>query len=294
MTKQIKQKFYVGAISAIVCLSIGCGPNYQFNRAKKLERKGQFYKAWTLYQEFSSHYPTHSAAAEAVFRSGWLAQTKLGDCFMAGTFYDTVLEKYPQSEPWAKAAQLQKDNCPDYFPFLPGSKWVMGDSDTGGKNARIEIEAKTADKGTNLYLLDSARLVRSYFSGEKKFDTKESLIKKKDSELQEFPSPNDPVYKVPLKWPVIVGNTWSYKYGKQLFKNEVVSTDATIKVIAGEFTDCLKVKTFAEGYPGVKFDYYAPSVGLILSAQDARGEEKRITELLQFDIKDDEAPSKGN
>jgi len=42
----------------------------------------------------------------------------------------------------------------------------------------------------------------------------------------------------------------------------VVSTTATVKVAAGEFKDCLKVRELDRRYPkNWRFDYYCPDVG---------------------------------
>jgi tetratricopeptide (TPR) repeat protein len=113
--------------------------NTNFPGLKKLEAKGDYQKSWELYQEFAAKNPRHTLAAEALFRAGWLAQKQLGDCVAARAFYDMVLQNYPQSGSWAAQSAYYRNNCPDYFPVIDGFRWVEGDSDTKGKNARIEI-----------------------------------------------------------------------------------------------------------------------------------------------------------
>src|SRR5438105_3832138 len=103
-------------------LSLGCGRD--ISHIKTLEKKGKYYEAWEAYQSFVARHPEHSQAPEALFRAGLLAQKQLKDCFMAGTFFDQLLERYPQSDPWARAALHEKNNCPDFFPLLPGSRWT--------------------------------------------------------------------------------------------------------------------------------------------------------------------------
>jgi tetratricopeptide (TPR) repeat protein len=268
-------------------LLVGCGPQSKFNNATSLEKKGRPYEAWQAYQEFAAENPGHALAAEALFRAGWLAQRKVGDCAMAAVFYDQVLEQYPQSEPWAQAALLRKNNCPDYFPLMPGAHWVEGDSETKGKNARIEIESLAKDKKEAFLSGDSGRLRKTYFAGDKKFESKELFYRKQDLELHESLSENDPQSKIILKWPLEVGTRWSTKWQKQLFHFTITGIDKTITVVAGEFQHCLEVTSSIEGTAGNRTDIYAPGVGHILTLQSSRNQEIRITELLSFKSPDD-------
>src|SRR4051812_29890647 len=117
-----------------IFLLSGCGRDLA--SIKALEKKGKVQAAWERYQEFVARHPKDPQAPEALFRAGLLAQRHFKDCFMAGAFFDRVIERYPQADPWAQAAAFQKNNCPDYFPLLNGNEWTEGDSETKGKNAR--------------------------------------------------------------------------------------------------------------------------------------------------------------
>lgn len=259
----------------------GCTPNAQFDAAKQYEKKGQYYKAWNAYQTFVANNPTHPRAAEAQFRAGFLTQTKLGDCSAANTFYDGVLQRYPQSDPWAKAALLQKDACPDYFPMNPGTTWVEGDSQSQGKNARIEISAESTHEKNSLPN-ESARLRRVFYAGEKKFQTTEFIYRKKNSELLEFTALEDPRCKIILRWPLEEGASWITKFNKQTFHYSVVALHQPITVAAGKFEDCVKIQSSVEGSAGYKYEYYAPGVGKVLTTVAAKNEERRNTELMSF------------
>jgi hypothetical protein len=268
------------SIVAAVVLS-ACGPDRAFERVKKLEKKGENYEAWQAYQAFAVKHPKHAAAPEALFRAGWLAQRQLNDCTMAGAFYDRVAQTYPQSEPWAVWAAYQKNNCPDYFPILAGARWIEGDSDSGGKNARIETVSKPDPNGGKIPW-GSGVLMRTYYAGNDKFKTVEVTYKKVADEVQEFIAQNDPRPKIVLKIPPQAGSRWKTKNGDQLYAYEIVAVDKTIKVEAGEFRNCVAVKSSIEGSSGAVLEYYAPSVGRIMTAFATPSGERRNTELLSF------------
>jgi len=263
---------------------IGCGPDYQFHHAEKQEKAGQFYKAWESYQEFAAKHPQHALAPQALFHAGLLSQKKFEDCFMAATFYDQVTSRYPQSEPWARWAALQKNNCPDYFPLFPGSSWIEVDSDTHGQNARIETACEAIDQGPKALPSQAGRLVRSYYGGTKKFDTRRFIYKKQDSQLLELKEDNDLLPQILLKWPLEIGTRWSSRRDKRIINFEIAALSRSVTVAAGDFHDCLLVKSFADGDNSAQYDYYAPNVGLVLRSVVSKAGEKRIIELQSYKI----------
>ncbi len=266
----------------VLMLSIvGCGPDHAFDRARKLEKKGKNYAAWQAYQDFAATYPKNAAAPEALFRAGWLAQRQLNDCTMASAFYDRVTQTYPQSDPWAPWAAYQKNNCPDYFPLLGGARWVEGDSDSGGKNARIETVSKADPNGGKIPWA-SGIFMRTYYAGASKFKTVETAYKKDGEDVQELGVQNDPRPKIVLKIPPVVGARWKTKNGTQLYTYEIVAVDKTVKVAAGEFHNCVVVRSSIEGAAGGALEYYAPSLGRVLTAFVTPSGERRNTELLSF------------
>jgi len=275
----------IGLFSLTTVFFLGCGPDGQLSRAQKLENKGKYYKAWERYQMFVANYPQHPKAAEALFHAGWLAESKLNDCYMAGTFYSRIVENYPQSKYWARAASLQKGNCPDYFPLHSGSKWVVGDSDTKGKNARIEVSCSELPSGPSRFRSESGQIIKSYFAGRKKTQSTKLVYKKKNGELLEYAKESDSYGKLIMKWPLDPGTKWRTKKNKRLFNYNIVKNDANVKVKAGRFKNCILVQSSVSGVPGVfTNEYYAPGVGLILTSISTRSGEKRITELLSYSI----------
>ena len=266
-------------------ISVGCGPDHILDRARNTEKDGQYQKAWELYQEFAAKYPKHPAAAEALFRAGWLAQKELGDCVAAKAFYSMVVQEYPQSGSWASQAAYFKSNCPDYFPLLPGYKWTEGDSETRGHNARIEVICKKPDEKRKGEF--TGQLEKTFYAGSSKFKTINLMYKKTDTELLEFPSTDDPRAKSILQWPFTEGAHWSTKFDNKTFQYKLVAVDKKIKVEAGEFANCLQVQSSVDGYSGATNEYYAPDVGRILVTFSTDAGEKRNTELISYESSQD-------
>lgn len=278
-------------VAGLVLFSAGCGAGSKFNQAKRLEKKGQYYQAWEAYQEFVAQFPTSEQAPEALYKAGWLAQKYLNDCFAADTFYDRVMERYPQADPWAKAAAMQKINCPDYFPLFPGSKWVEGDKESGGQIARTDILCEPLkNPGRNLPS-ENGLMTISYFAGGKQFKTNTLAYRKTEGELLEYPSEDDPRPKTILKWPLGVGQAWTTKADLKTYHYEVKADSLDVKVTAGAFQNCIKVGSYVEGTPGiVTNEYYAPNVGRILKTISTAADENRVTELLSYQIKEPNGP----
>jgi hypothetical protein len=270
----------------VLILISACSPEQQLSRAKSLEKKGEYYKAWEKYQELAANRPQSPTAPEAVFRAGWIAQRQFDDCFMASTFYDEVLTRYPDSDPWAKAALLQKNSCPDYFPLIPGSIWVEVDSDTKGSNARVEISCHPDEKQANALPSQAGKLVKDYYAGAKKSISLELFYKKDQQELHEMKRGQENSSIVILKWPVEVGTKWTNRDGARSTTYQIVSLDETVSVVAGDFKDCLHVRSSGMGESAIKNEYYAPGVGRVLTSITSNQNEKRITELASYKIMD--------
>lgn len=257
-----------------------CSPEHRLSKAKAAEKKEQYQRAWELYQEFAAQYPKHPAAPEAMFRAGWLAQKRLGDCVAAKAFYESVVTQYPQSTPWAARAAYFRNNCPDYFPLIKGFRWIEGDSETHGKNARIEVVCKSpVGKRAADY---TGVLEKTFYAGESKFKTIPLHYKKTDQELTEYESDQDPRSKTVLMWPLSTDTKWITKFANKTFRYEIVAIDKTIKVQAGEFSNCVQVRSSVEGLSGATNEYYAPDVGRVLVTFSTGEGEKRNTELISY------------
>lgn len=259
-----------------------CGPGAQFKSAQKDHAKGRHYKAWKKYQALVADHPAHALAPAALFYAGLISQQNLGDCFMAKTFYDNLLGAYPQSSPWAKAALIQKNSCPDYFPLVAGTSWIEGDSETKGDTARVETICAPFSEKAGFLPGENAQLTRSYFAGRSKFKVTEYRYEKKNSELWEFPNRSDPTYKIIMRWPLEPGTTWTTKFGGQMFRYEVIENDAVVSVQAGEYKNCVKIRFSVVGTASSTYEYYAPGIGRVLTTLGSTAGERRNTELLSF------------
>jgi hypothetical protein len=278
----MKNKSNLILLTAFAVLMAGCGAKSDMKRAKKLEAKGKFDEAWDGFQRLAADHPQSPLAPEALFRAGLMAQRRLGDCYMAGSFYDRVIEMYPQSAPWARAAALQKQNCPDYFPLIAGTEWIEGDSETQGKNARIQTVCKALE-GSDSLPSEAGILVKTYFAGDKKSSGLELFYKKTPEELLEFRNREDAVGKVLLQWPISVNTEWKTRPSDVTFLYKIVSLDEKVRVVAGEFEHCLKVQSGVSGIVGASTnEYYAPGVGRVLTTISTKGNENRVTELLSY------------
>jgi hypothetical protein len=265
----------IGALSS-------CSSRGAFDKAQKLEEQKEYQRAWEKYQEFVANNPEDVLAPQALYRCARIAQEKLGDCFMAQTFYAAVAERYPASQPWARSASYFKNNCPDYFPLLPGWSWVEGDSETHGHNAKIDIQCKNPNKKEDVSGAAQAILSRTYYAGSNKFKTADFLYKKTESEVMEYGSPDDPRSKIILKWPLEKGTSWTTKFSGKTYQYEIAAVDKTVKVAAGEFKNCLLVRSTIEGYASATQEYYAPDVGRVLVTYVTSQGENRNTELLSY------------
>jgi len=64
----------------------------------------------------------------------------------------------------------------------------------------------------------------------------------------------------------------------------IISKNENVEIIAGKFTDCLKIKKQFMKTPSWSYEYYAPEVGKILTTQSSGYSEKRVTELKEYNI----------
>jgi hypothetical protein len=167
---------------------------------------------------------------------------------------------------------------------------VEGDSETKGKNARIEITCAPPRHARKQLPSESGILSRALYAGNSKFKTTEFSYRKVGDELLEAVSENDPVQKVILKWPLVKGTTWSTRADFKLFRYTIVEDNAAVDVAAGHFEQCLHVKSTIEGASGAAHDYYAPGIGRVLTTISVGDGEKRNTELLSYKVAEWVAP----
>jgi hypothetical protein len=154
--------------------------------------------------------------------------------------------------------------------------------ETHGHNAKIDIQCKNPNKKEDVSGAAQAILSRTYYAGSNKFKTADFLYKKTESEVMEYGSPDDPRSKIILKWPLEKGTSWTTKFSGKTYQYEIAAVDKTVKVAAGEFKNCLLVRSTIEGYAGATQEYYAPDVGRVLVTYVTSQGENRNTELLSY------------
>ena len=258
------------ALAAALWLA-ACGPKGEFEKARLSEKLGRYSTALSQYESFWKLNSRDPKAPEAVFRTGQIFLSVIGDPEKARMHFRNVIEWYPQS-PWAKEADLAIINSPDYFPFENGVR-VMGDSQSGGANAKT-VETLTADKDNPRRL----KVKKEIFAGESKVSGMDLVYEKQDRKLTEKPSG-----EALISYPAEKGREWeAQKDGKRVLMN-MESLSENLQVKAGAFASCLKILERDPAHLNFwRVQYYAPGKGLVLVSQGSKDRETRIMELLSW------------
>lgn len=253
------------------CLA-ACGGRYHYEEAENFEKQGLFLKAAGYYSIFAEKNPADVKAPDALFRAAGIYSGKFGLCHKSRPIFEKLLKNYPDF-PLRPAAMKGLFICPDYFPIDRRLAWTYGDSETGGANARqetrvIEMSPSGASIGTALYA--GRTLVAK--------QTKKYRIS--NNELIEKRGGFDTIV---LRYPIEKGAAWVSVSAGQKTAFTVQSTGVSVKVRAGRFDNCVKIKQQVEGQPSWIYEYYAPQTGKILTAVAGKGFENRVTELLKYE-----------
>jgi hypothetical protein len=257
----------------------GCGVQYSFKQAQKLENQGYYVEASLRYDALSKKYPQHILAPEALYRIGRIYQVKLKLYSQAILYYQRIIEKYPKVKPWTALAQNGLLDSPDYYPLSNGSFWIEGDSETGGQNMRTEWNCK---EGSNNSFIISRRI----FAGRVLFTETKRIYRKEQLELREYSDQSSALYTVLLSYPFFEGRQWKTMRDNHPIIYHILSRNIAVTVKAGTFLNCLKISEENPELSGAyKYYYYAPDVGWILTTTAAAGSvEHRATELLSYKI----------
>ncbi|MBI4679078.1 MAG: hypothetical protein HY748_15990 [Elusimicrobia bacterium] len=251
----------------------GCD-SLDLERARRYERTQKFLPAVQHYERFASRRPRDPRTAEALVRAAGIYAAKLDRCLEARRHYEASLRRFPDAEPWASRAKAGLMACPDYFPFGPGWRWIVGDTASGGKNMRLELEVRRSSGAV------SAEMSSALFAGKKVIKSEVLSYAKKDWAVWE----TAPGRKVPiLRFPFTKGHSWSARSGEDQIEYLVEADDAEAETVAGVFKDCLKIKEFNPRFAGSwKYDYYAPSVGRVKTTVGGPDFENPNTELIEY------------
>ncbi|MGA2090468.1 MAG: hypothetical protein ABSH12_03275 [Endomicrobiales bacterium] len=262
-----------------VCTFCGCGVSYHYKQAQNLERKGYFVEACLKYEDLYNKNPHHALAPVALYRLSMIYQTQLKLYSQSTQYYLELVQKYPQSVPWAERAMRGAMRSPDYFPLGAGSFWIEGDSATGGNNMRAEWNCLEVSSTTRC-------IKRRVFAGKMVVSTVKRYYVLASFEVRESNNPLLNPHTVIMSYPFYEGKTWKSVRDGNPTVYTIVSKTATVKTKAGEFINCLKIKEINTLIPGSqKFNYYAPGIGWVLTTTGSSGSpEHSNTELLSCKI----------
>lgn len=255
----------------LVCLC-ACGSKYYYEEAVQLEKQGMLLKAADHYRLFAERNPKDARAPASLFQAAEIYARNFGLCGKAKPVFERLLKNYPAT-PEREAAMKALFVCPDYFPLDRSQSWTYGDSETGGRNARQRTNVADADSGK------AATLTRLY-AGKSQISRQKKFYRFSGWNLVETQGGFDTII---LKYPVVKGSSWITSIGGRKARFTVEAEGITVKVRAGEFQNCVKVRQQPEGIPSWIYEYYAPWTGKILTSVAGKNFENRVTELLNYE-----------
>jgi len=250
----------------------GCAPRYE--DAEVLEKQGRLLKAAQKYQAFSLAKPEDPAAPKALMAAAGIYALNLGLCGESKPLLERLARDYPSFK-MPEEVFRRIFVCPDYFPAGPGLKWVYGDTETLGQNARQVVEVTDhGAKGT---------VVRStFFAGTEQVS---SLKKTYRFDGMNFIETQDRKDTLILNYPVAPGKTWVSSGPEGRLEFSVEKAGLKVKVKAGEFSGCIKLRRRVAGASSWVYEYYAPWTGKILTAVAGPKYENKVMELLSYEEK---------
>jgi hypothetical protein len=259
-------------LPALLFAAFGCGPRY--GDAEELERQGRLLPAAEKYSAFALAKPADPSTPRALAAAAELYSVKLGLCARSKPLLERLVREYPEyklSEDLFRRIFV----CPDYFPAAPGLKWKYGDSQTLGKNATQTVEV--ADHTSR-----GAVIKNAFYAGDQLVSSQKKVYRFSGMNFVENQDRKDTVV---LAYPLEQGKTWAASGPEGRLEFRVERAGLKVKVGAGEFADCVKVRRRVAGMPSWIYEYYAPWTGKVLTSIGGPGYENRVTELLNYEEK---------
>ena len=250
----------------------GCD-TYHFVAGTWAEDSRKPVQALKHYEKFLADRPKDPRSCEVRLRAAAIYRG-FGRCGEARMHWETAVRDFPRSGVCADRARTSLLSCPDYFPLDRGRTWVYVDSESRGKAMRLDWEVRRSSDPS------SGSIQTVLFAGNRRNrEAYESYEKRDWGVWRTDAKPPEPF----LRYPFGQDQAWSGKRGAAAVDWLVISTTATVKVAAGEFKDCLKVRELDRRYPkSWRFDYYCPDVGRAKTTIGGRGYENPNTELLRY------------
>ena len=259
---------------AVLALALSGCDTYHFVAGTWQEDARKPVQALKHYEKFLADRPNDPRACEVRLRAAEIYRG-FGRCGEARMHWETAVRDFPKATECRDRARASLLSCPDYFPLDKGRAWVYADSESLGKAMRLEWEVRRSTGSV------SGAIQTTLFAGSKRNrEASESYEKRDWAVWRTDANPPEPF----LRYPFGQDQAWSGKRGGARVDWLVVSTTATVKVAAGEFKNCLKVRELDRRFPKTwRYDYYCPDVGRTKTTIGGRGYENPNTELLRFD-----------
>lgn len=253
----------------LLALACACSRPFGFEHARHEESRSRWPSAAAAYLRFVEADPSDPRAPEALTRAASIHARVFGRCDRAVPLYERAARS--GAEPWAERARLGLMACPDYLPLVSGASWTYVDSQSGGRNMRLVFSVEASSDGAR------ATASGDYFAGEKKVQPYRRSYERRDWTLWERAGEESlPI----LKYPARAGRSWTHKNASF----DVEAEDVAVRVRAGQFAGCLKVRRRPADLPSWSYDYYCPGVGRVKTTIGVPGAENPNTELAAYDI----------
>ncbi len=256
----------------LLLAAAGCAARYEDGVV--LERQGRLLQAVDRYKAFAAKNPSAPEAPKALMAAAQIYSLKLGLCAESKPLLERLARNYPAFK-MPEDVFRQIFVCPDYFPAGPGTRWVYGDSQTLGQNARQVVEVTE-------HSVKASVIKSEFFAGSEKVSSQRKNYGFKNMNFIETQGGKDTLI---LDYPLEQGKTWRSRGPEGRLEFRVEKTGLKVKVKAGEFQDCVMVRRRANGGPSWINEYYAPWTGKILTSIAGPGFENRVTELLSYEEK---------
>jgi tetratricopeptide (TPR) repeat protein len=233
---------------------------------------GRYGRAARALESFLQRRPVDARACEAHLRLGRIYTRHFGRYREARRHFEAAA-RLDEPALCALEAKAELLDCPDYFPLEDGRSWVYGDTASGGRNMRLEVEIRAAAGG-------KAAQTSVLFAGKKVFSKTRKDYAKKDWAVWELAGGQESMF---LRYPFSAGAQWKSGAGRQALSYRIEADGVRVKTLAGDFSGCIKVRETDPRFPrSWKFDYYAPGVGRVKTTIGAPGVENPNTELLRY------------
>ena len=234
-------------------------------------------KAIKHYEAFLASRPKDPRSCEVRLRAAELYRTFFFRCSDARRHYEAAARDFPHMTACVDLAKVGLLNCPDYFPLELNRTWVYVDSDSKGKSMRLDWQLMKSSGAAG------GVITTALFAGNKRIREAREIYRKEDWAVWRTDGPRpEPI----LRYPYAEGQAWRIR-GAMAKEWTVVASSVAVKVAAGSFSECLKVKENDLRYKGSwRFDYYCPGVGRVKTTVGGPGFENPNTELSRFDKMD--------